>query len=139
MQAMGAGEIFYLCLAEHHPEHCKQSRALAMVVEDGEYGEERTVHRAWSDFKPAAHLWAAHRLIFSSDEANLSDDSPWAWAASMAEYFRLQAIRYRLRGATLLWPLEWAPKAPGGDISAFVQEIPARQLEFLNRHYRPLE
>jgi hypothetical protein len=69
-----AGEILLLILnlAEHAPEHASVNRAVRVLVDDLakrklRNGREAPCSRAlllaeWSNFRPAAHLWAAYNI-----------------------------------------------------------------------------
>jgi hypothetical protein len=82
-----AGKVLLhlLQLKLHRPEDASVGKAVFVVsrdLEDAQLGSGRAapshvdrVHKFWTDFRPAAHLWAAHELLLRDAKRTLPTET----------------------------------------------------------------
>ncbi len=113
-----AGEILKLLFryAEHAPEHASVRKAIHVVTQSLAGACDRngrkvnssraSITRAWSKFRPVAHLWAAFRFW----EIELGKDPEWALAPDSLLGFLAVAEQFRKMGVRTLPPGDQAIK-----------------------------
>jgi hypothetical protein len=130
--------LYLLRLARHHPRHCKVERAKALVVNfapmEGETISESLVDKAWADFKPVSHMWAALDQLIRQEWVPDSNDNVLRFLA------QAEAIRADAESARLLDPAESWRVADGQDLPAIdppiaLPPLAGDMVEYLERYF----
>lgn len=132
---------YYLRLAQHHPEHCRVEKSLAVLREEfrrkvpgRRAPSESTLQKVWADFKMVSHLWHAHHMAVGVGK-DIDDNADWRLLLSVAEECRRVAESVRLLPSGKTWraPEGFPLKLPRLEI----EPLPPKLLEFLNREFPP--
>jgi hypothetical protein len=130
----GVLRILLSCV-EHHPRHAKIERAVALLSRqlselkqrsEKSFGaSESLIQKAWSEFRPAAHLWASWLSVWSSG-FEIDSDADWLVLMSCAQGYLDQAAqaRFLLRGES--WVLPPDKKVP----TVEVENSPLSEADF---------